>query len=409
MKTLKTKAKLALALALGISLMTTLKFEVVSPGMGVIVGGTGDIDIITPDSGFIDLVNVSVGDKLKKDDVLFSYNNLENYHRINSLNNIVGFLRARKQGLEQDVEDLSYIYGISKELGSTDLNLEDRQEDNGSNYIVYKRELESLVRKSQEFSVSESMNLAEKNELIKQVELLGDKLKLLAKSGSPKVELIDNEREVSQLNSSIVKLDSELLETKLSLKNQIDTFQIGVLEKISQLSTEISQISRELIESEDALTLTQGKQKANIIIAPIGGTILSIDQQFTVGSYIESSQKVMTIKQDQLNSNVEAKFESQYRPFLNIGLPVKVVVNSPGYKKTVNGIIKSISVDSFLDETNPSSNSRFYKVEISPDANDSFSAEMIGIQVNTYVLSDKITVFDYITATIFENVQFNVW
>ncbi|TOD19440.1 hemolysin secretion protein D, partial [Vibrio parahaemolyticus] len=77
----------------------------------------------------------------------------------------------------------------------------------------------------------------------------------------------------------------------------------------------------------------------------------------------DSSQKVLTIKQNQSASLIRAKIESQYRPFIRVDAETRIVINSPGYKKTLHGKIKSISVDSFLDDNNPGSTSRFYEVE----------------------------------------------
>ncbi|WP_140351146.1 biotin/lipoyl-binding protein, partial [Vibrio parahaemolyticus] len=69
----KNKLLLLLSISFVLVLMTSLKFEVVTPGNGVIIGGAGDIDIITPDSGFINALNVKVGEHVEKGDVLFSY------------------------------------------------------------------------------------------------------------------------------------------------------------------------------------------------------------------------------------------------------------------------------------------------------------------------------------------------
>ena len=85
---LSKKIKFIFLVTLIIVLFATLKFEVVVPGEGIIVGGIGDIDIITPDSGFVNLVNVKEGGSINKGEIIFSYNNLDIFYREKSLTNL---------------------------------------------------------------------------------------------------------------------------------------------------------------------------------------------------------------------------------------------------------------------------------------------------------------------------------
>ncbi|EDQ7094904.1 hemolysin secretion protein D, partial [Salmonella enterica subsp. arizonae] len=82
--------------------------------------------------------------------------------------------------------------------------------------------------------------------------------------------------------------------------------------------------------------------------------------------------------------------------------------NSPGYKKTLSGEITRISADSFSDDEKNGAE-RYYKVEIKPDDKIIVPPELEGVQVNVYALSKKVTLLNYITALVGDNIVFNVW
>ncbi|MUT56047.1 HlyD family efflux transporter periplasmic adaptor subunit [Vibrio parahaemolyticus] len=406
----KNKLLLLLSISFVLVLMTSLKFEVVTPGNGVIIGGAGDIDIITPDSGFINALNVKVGEHVEKGDVLFSYNNLDVYYRNDSLVNMSDFLLRKRDFISSDITLMREVLNNSRTIlngHESYVSIEDKYP--GSNADRYIKEFESILRKTLDLKTTESMIQSEITELESQIELIDRKIKLLNRGNSPAIDIIESQKERAQIAASKIKLEAELISSNVNLKNEIDLFQISILEKISNLNEELNKINKEILEVNDSLALVKGRKNANIITSPVNGVVLNIDKQFTIGTYIDSSQKVLTIKQNQSASLIRAKIESQYRPFIRVDAETRIVINSPGYKKTLHGKIKSISVDSFLDDNNPGSTSRFYEVEVLAEEKNTLDNAMIGVQANIYVVSNNTTIFDFISATIIESIYFGVW
>ena len=104
----------------------------------------------------------------------------------------------------------------------------------------------------------------------------------------------------------------------------------------------------------------------------------------------------MTLKRDDDGIFVDAKFDSKYRPYIDMNVPVKIKINAPGIKDYFTGKIVNISVDSFEKEGNTNDKERYYEVKIVFDINQkNISKEkltgLIGINTVVYVINDQMT------------------
>lgn len=266
----------------------------------------------------------------------------------------------------------------------------------------------SLKNEERNFKLREEKMIEEKEDLINRKSLLKKKGFLLKQGRAPEIEVINNQTEISQIISQITAGEISLLSLQNDIKLADKRFRSSVLEQLNNNSEQLVQLRRERLENEGQLELLRNKIKANSVVSPISGVILSIERNFDKGSYVENSQPVMTIKKNNDNKVIDAKILAKYRPFIFVNAKVKIVLNSPGYKKNITGRITKISADSFSDDEK-NGLERYYKVEIKPDNEETISPEIEGVQVNVYVLSKRVTVFNYITALVGDNLVFNVW
>nr|WP_282560816.1 HlyD family efflux transporter periplasmic adaptor subunit [Providencia alcalifaciens] len=156
------------------------------------------------------------------------------------------------------------------------------------------------------------------------------------------------------------------------------------------------------------MELLRNKIRANSVLAPSDGVVLSIEKDLEQGSYVEASNLVMVLKKHQETRIIDAKIAAKYRPFIAPELPVKIIVNSPGFKRILHGTVTKISADSFADKDR-SSQERFYSIQVTPEQNTVISSENDGLPVMVYISSKKISVFNYLTALLGDNISFNVW
>ncbi|HBA7613645.1 TPA: HlyD family efflux transporter periplasmic adaptor subunit, partial [Escherichia coli] len=199
----------------------------------------------------------------------------------------------------------------------------------------------------------------------------------------------------------------------LTLKNDISNakskFKIKLYEQIHSIRDKISDLERSNIENRGELELMNDKVSTNSVTSPFSGKVLKIENNLKEGSFIEQYQPVVTVKQDNIGRVIEAKFDTKYRPYLYEGADVKISVNSTAFKKNFTGKISKISADSFVANAQNNHEQRYYSVTIDTfeEIEPSFLPE--GIEVNVFATSKKVSIFEYMIATLKSNIVFNVW
>ncbi|EDY0912126.1 HlyD family efflux transporter periplasmic adaptor subunit, partial [Salmonella enterica subsp. enterica serovar Oranienburg] len=400
---------IALTLAFIISFMFYIlfaKIDIVSSGTGVITGSNDKIDIVSPDPGFVSVFNLKTGESVHKGQLLFSYVNLDSFYREKTLNELVSFS-------ERNIRKLSDNLMLLKKLINPDVELPHNEAYAGSDagLSAYKFYHEKLELTSDEENYLSRIDNIKKNidNLTMQKNTLEQKNALLKKSAAPAVELLNNSAEISKIQSQIIEANFKILDIENIRKKQRDDFYNRLLGEIVNESKLLSEQKKDILKNTGEMELLRNKVKSNSVLSPVDGVILDITQNLTNGSYIEPSQLVMKIKKDKVDRLIDARFDARYRPFIFTGAKVRIVINSPGYRRYYEGFVSKISVDSFIDKDTPGSR-RFYKVEIQyAKGKQKIPAYNEGIQVSVYAISKKMTIFSYIFSLINSNVTFNVW
>lgn len=384
------------------------KIDVVSPGTGVITGVTDNLEIISPDSGFINKFDYKTGSSVKEGDVLFSYTNLDVFHQEKTLKGLVTFADKRICELEEDQRLLKLILSGAIKDKHTLLSQENSSINRELSSYKFINEYISLLNEKDNLKLREEKMLEEKDDLGKRVLLLKRKGRLLANAGAPEIDIINNQEEISQIESQITSGAINLLSLQNDSKLALKRFESTVLEQLNNNDNQLQQLKKERIENSGQLELLRNKIRANSVISPISGVILSIERNFDKGSYVEASKPVMTIKKKDEKQVIDAKVLAKYRPFIYNKATVKIIVNSPGFKRSILGKITKISADSFSDDERKGGE-RYYRVEINPAEGEKISPELEGVQVSTYIVSKRITLLSYMTALVGDNLVFNVW
>ncbi|EJL1437536.1 HlyD family efflux transporter periplasmic adaptor subunit, partial [Salmonella enterica] len=209
---------------------------------------------------------------------------------------------------------------------------------------------------------------------------------------------------------------TELINVKmnfLTLRNDLQSaktqFKIKLYDKLNSIHEQIDILQKNNIESHGELKLMNDKVSTNIVTAPFSGKILKIENNLKKGSFIEQYQSIMTVKQDTNGQVIEAKFDTKYRPYLYDGAVVKISVNSTAFKKNFSARIAKISPDSFVDNTRGSGEYRYYSVTIDSFQGIDTSKLPEGIEVNVFATSKKVSILEYMIATLKSDMTFNVW
>ncbi|HHR6046206.1 TPA: HlyD family efflux transporter periplasmic adaptor subunit [Providencia alcalifaciens] len=384
------------------------EIDVSSPGDGVISGLSSKLEIISPASGFINQFKIKTGDHIEKNQILFSYTNLDVFHQEKTLSNLVNFANERIDDLE---ENKKLLNGLINGLINNEDEFQSTAKNDRSKTLSAYKELSEHMLLIMETNNLQAQYLAQNKELTElqnQIKILKRKEVLLNNARAPELEKLNNNTEVSRtlalINSG--ELTAQKLIREISLLEK--KHKTRLISEIQENEEQLNRLKKEKLENSGQIELLRNKIRANSVVSPTDGIILSIEKELEQGSYVEASNLVMVIKKQQDTRVIDAKVYAKYRPFIAVELPVKIVVNSPGFKKIIHGKVSKISADSFSDKDRMTQE-RFYSVQITPNQDSVIEPEHDGLPVMIYISSKKISVLNYLTALIGDNISFNVW
>lgn len=383
------------------------EIDIVSPGQGVITGGNDKVVIKSPSSGFINIFNLQEGDQIEKGTVLFSYTNLDYTYKGITLKDLIGFNNKKIKFLQQDSKLLESL--LSAPTIPIDIDRETTSEFGSLSYYSFREENDALQMEEQSLQEKEKLLNEEVKLREKQIANLQRKDNLLRKGGASDIDILTNSADIERQKTDLINVKINFLTLKSDISNAKSKFKVKLYEQIHSIRDKISDLERGNIENRGELELMNDKVSTNSVTSPFSGKVLKIENNLKEGSFIEQYQPVVTVKQDNIGRVIEAKFDTKYRPYLYEGADVKISVNSTAFKKNFTGKISKISADSFVDNVRNNSEQRYYSVTI--DTFEEIEPSLLpeGIEVNVFATSKKVSIFEYMIATLKSNLVFNVW
>ncbi len=383
------------------------EIDIVSPGQGVITGGNDKVVIKSPSSGFINSFNLQEGDQIEKGMVLFSYTNLDYTYKGMTLKDLIAFNNKKIKFLQQDSKLLESL--LAAPSIPVNLDKEATSEFGTFSYYSFKEENDALQMEEQSLQEKENLLNEEVKLREKQITHLQRKDDLLKKGGASDIDVLTNTADIERQKTELINVKINFLTLKNDISNAKSKFKIKLYEQIHSIRDKISDLERSNIENRGELELMDDKVSTNSVTSPFSGKVLKIENNLKEGSFIEQYQPVVTVKQDNIGRVIEAKFDTKYRPYLYEGADVKISVNSTAFKKNFTGKISKISADSFVANAQNNHEQRYYSVTIDTfeEIEPSFLPE--GIEVNVFATSKKVSIFEYMIATLKSNIVFNVW
>lgn len=383
------------------------EIDIVSPGQGVITGGNDKVVIKSPSSGFINSFNLQEGDQIEKGMVLFSYTNLDYTYKGITLKDLIAFNNKKIKFLQQDSKLLESL--LAAPSIPVNLDKEATSEFGTFSYYSFKEENDALQMEEQRLQEKENLLNEEVKLREKQITHLQRKDDLLRKGGASDIDVLTNTADIERQRTELINVKINFLTLKNDISNAKSKFKIKLYEQIHSIRDKISDLERSNIENRGELELMDDKVSTNSVTSPFSGKVLKIENNLKEGSFIEQYQPVVTVKQDNIGRVIEAKFDTKYRPYLYEGADVKISVNSTAFKKNFTGKISKISADSFVANAQNNHEQRYYSVTIDTfeEIEPSFLPE--GIEVNVFATSKKVSIFEYMIATLKSNIVFNVW
>lgn len=383
--------------------ITIVKFDVISEGEGVLSINDSNVNILSPSSGIIKDIYVTRGDTVSNGTHLLTIGNIEDGHKRELLDYNSDFYSERVSKLSLELVSLKEIFKdgkpFSKDIDSSTLL---KVENKYRIYLLKKTELED-----------KEFNFVIRNENFKNQEtLLQDKSDLIRASLGDTVRYLDSKLEVEKIK--LQALESKLLldEAKSLVEAAYQDFIQLTLDLIGQTEDELRK-SRELFNVNlSEFNTVKDRIRSTAINSNIEGTVLSLKVGLAKGVYIERNAEILTLKRNDDGLYVDAKFDSKFRPYLDIGEIAKVKIDAPGIRDLFYGKINDISVDSFVYDEYSKEGKRYYSVKIAFDDNEEVIKRLnglLGLKTTVYIVNDTMTFFEYILSVFNKDLDFSVW
>jgi len=379
------------------------EFEVVSPATGVVSGGTKNIDIISPSSGFISYFDLAPGKRIKQGDSIIKFDNLDDFFQQKTyFEKIKNLKKIKKLLTTEDIANKviikhEYLNGFESIFKTKSL----------SNIFLNKvaSDYNSIVFHNLSFKKYSSLSKQRLSILTERSVLMERKIHILKKSRRPEVELIDALSSLSTIKEEVLTLNIDLDEKEKNINTQKAKYKSELIESSQQLKRKIIDVTKELDDSMFMLELATSKNKANQIKAPIDGVILEVKKNFQKGTYIEKSENLLTLKPTEKNNVIKAEISTEYKPFVEVGSIAKIKIRTQRFHDELIGEVMSITSDSFLNEDE---SSRHYNLDITFN-NPNIKSNLIGLEADIFIVSRKVSLLNYMLATIGSNLYLNEW
>lgn len=377
------------------------KIEEITRGEGQVVP-TQEIQVVQSlEGGILGELLVAEGERVKKGQILMRVSDVMFASEEQGTEAKFAALRAKKARLE--AESRGQSFAMPEDMGQ---KWEAIARNEVALYESRQRELANAKAiledkiKSAESGLSETHAQVER--LGASVGLLQQELTITAnmvkQQAVPKLEEIRLRRELSdaqgQLNAHREKeggLQAELSSARKQLTDQDDKFRSQSLGELTEVETQIAQLSESLKSIGDRVYRTE-------LRAPVDGVVNSIALK-TIGGVIEPAHKLVEIVPMDDKLKIMAKVRPSDIAFLKIDQDVKVKISAydPQRYGALDGKLARIGANSVTDKDG----NIFFEIEVRTDKNHMGSAEAPlpvtpGMVATTEVITGKRTIMEYL-------------
>jgi len=228
--------------------------------------------------------------------------------------------------------------------------------------------LQYLQRKQELKEIKATASQLEKKLILEKKQY--NTMKSLVKSGSKsKLELIDKEKEVNQIENDLETTLLSILRTELSIEEAKSLMNEKEQTIKSEVSIELQEIIAEIKKIKSRLITDTDKLDKTTIKSPATGTIKQININ-TIGAVVQSGVDLMEIVPDSDILFIEAKIDPKDIAFISPDLDVLVKLTAYDFSiyGGLKGKIIEISADSIVD-TESKNGKSYYKVVVKTDKN----------------------------------------
>lgn len=334
---------------------------------GSIVSTTPHVVVQPLESAVIRSINVRVGDRVKAGEPLASLDPTFADANIEQLEARLASVVAAIARLEAEKDGRPYVGDPDSrhDYGGLQLSIyEERQVQFSSQLRLFEEKI-ARARTNIQAREEERSYLSQRLKILRQVEEMRDELQR-AQTGS-KLNLliatdsrIEIERNLSRAGTSIIESQHELA----GIEAERDVFRrqwdSRIIEELVQRRNERDGLTEQLVRAQRRKEMIQ-------LTTPMDAIVLEIAQR-SVGSIIREAEPFARLVPIDAPLEVEANIPARQIGFIAVGDPVRIKLDAFNFRQhgIVEGVVKVISSDSFVDNRNTAEapEGAFYRARI---------------------------------------------
>ena len=228
---------------------------------------------------------------------------------------------------------------------------------------------ESIQSQQGLLTTYEGMLSQRRNQLALIQEELKNTRSLVAEGYAPRNRQLELERQVAEVNTSIVELNGNTLRAQRAIAELRQQAQVRRQEYRKEVETDLANVLREVQSDAEKLAAVKNDLERTEIRSPATGQVIGLAVQ-TIGGVIQPGQKLMDIVPEDAALLLEARIDPHFIDRVHAGLKTDVRFNAFAHtpQLVVEGEVTSLSNDLLTEQVGSGQVSYYLaRVKVTPE------------------------------------------
>lgn len=339
------------------------RVDVIVEGPGKLVSVEPNIVMKPLDRTVIKSINVRVGQGVKKDDILFTFDPSINQAEEDRLTSDLKSYQAQYNRWNAEFQKKPYVGGTSQDERWQQSIYNQRQSYYNQKILYY----DEAIKRIRASIHTTEVTVRQQELRLKAInEITGMYVDLQKKHAASRKDLLETQMQKLQLEADISKLKNSIQESQHEIESQTASKQTFIMEWGKDISEQMVQVERNLVTTTKSLEKVRQLNNYVVLRAPCDAIVHEI-AQFPVGSAVREAEALITLVPINCKIELEAEIPAKDIGKVRVGDSVRVKLNAFPFQKhgTLNGIVRNISEDTFQREARGElDNATYYRARI---------------------------------------------
>ena len=373
------------------------KTDVVVRGNGKLVTDRPTIVMKPLERSVIQKINVKIGDIVKKDQILITFDPTINTAEAERLKNEIRALEAQFSRLQAEFEGKNYA-GETEQFAKWQQAIFRQRHDYYRERLKYFEETLSQIAATKK---AKQDNLRKQRERLDAVQKLEDMFKdLHMKKAATLKELLqvsisrmEMESVVDQLENDLLALDHQRGSILAEKNSFVQEWRNSISENMVTVDRTLTSLRKEYDKIAQLIEYVYLRAPCNAVVHEIAS--------FSPGSAVREAEALITLVPMDGNLELEAEISPENIGKVNVGAPVRIKLTAYPFQKhgTLNGVVRNISEDT-LAKQEAGHNIKYYRARITVSGKlhgvkDNFRL-IPGMEAQSEIKCDKRRIIEYI-------------